>query len=156
MPTTKHHVPKWQLVLIAAIIAIAIVIQLWPDEAQTEKFYLDGNPIIVEVADTLEAKFKGLGGRTELGYADAMLFPFSYKAKHGFVMRDMSFPIDIIWLNDGVVVDIAPNVQTEPDVTDERGFTVYTPRDVANAVLEFEAGWVDTHELKIGDQLELK
>ena len=68
----------------------------------------------------------------------------------------MQFAIDIVWLNDGVVVDIAPNVQPEPFDVKEYELAVYVPRDVANAVLEFEAGWVKKHNLKIGDRLSLK
>lgn len=153
---TKRSIPKWHFLLVGAVIAVAILLQLWPDSVQTEKYILAGKKIDVEVAKTLEQQFRGLGGREEIGSADAMLFPFAFKGKHGFVMRDMQFAIDIVWLNDGVVVDIAPNVQPESFAAEEYELTVYAPRDIANAVLEFEAGWVKKYDLKIGDMLEVE
>lgn len=153
---TKRSIPKWHFVLVGAVIIVAMLLQLWPDSVQTERYVLAGKKIDVEVAETLEQQFRGLGGREDIGSADAMLFPFAFKGKHGFVMRDMQFAIDIVWLNDGVVVDIAPNVQPESFAAEEHELTVYTPRDAANAVLEFEAGWVKKHDLKIGDTLTLK
>lgn len=152
----KGSIPKWYTILIAIIGITALILQLWPSSVQTQRYTLAGEKIDVEVAATLEQQHKGLGGRETIGEADAMLFPFAFKGKHGFVMRDMQFAIDIVWLNDGVVVDIAPNVQPEPFDVKEYELAVYVPRDVANAVLEFEAGWVKKHNLKIGDRLSLK
>jgi len=153
---TKPSIPKWHVILVGIIIVAALLLQLWPESVQTERYVLAGKKIDVEVAETLEQQFRGLGGREDLGSADAMLFPFAFKGKHGFVMRDMQFAIDIVWLNDGVVVDIAPNVQPEPFAAEEHELTVYYPRDIANAVLEFEAGWTKKHKIKIGDTLSVK
>ena len=68
-------------------------------------------------------------------------------------MRGMRFPIDIVWLSDGVVVDIAPSVPIEPGVP-EADLRVYYPRLKANTVIELPAGWAEGHGLKIGDELK--
>ena len=62
--------------------------------------------------------------------------------------------MDIIWLDRGVVVDMAPNVQTEVGRS-EAQLTRYYPRAAANMVLEVPAGWLAEHSLKIGDKLSL-
>lgn len=106
----------------------------------------------VLVADTPERRYIGLGGRETLAPYDGMLFLFGNKGRHGFVMRNMSFPIDIVWFSDGVVVDIAPNVPLESGV-DEAVLRRYYPRADANAVLELPSGWAAKYGLQIGDKI---
>lgn len=47
-----------------------------------------------------QAEFnKGLGGRPCILPNQAMLFPFKQPGQYAFWMKDMKFPIDIIWIN---------------------------------------------------------
>lgn len=115
---------------------------------------LADQPLNVLVAKTPKHRFKGLGGREDLGKYDGMLFLFFDAAQHSIVMRDMAFPIDIVWLENGVVVDFAPHVPIEPD-SSEFELTQYYPRKPANVVLELPAGWTLEHGLKIGDMLSV-
>ena len=122
----------------------------WP----TADLYLKGEHLTVLVADNQEHRYKGLGDRNNLGKYNGMLFVYGYESRLGVVMRDMRFPIDVVWFNKGEVVDIAPNLQLESDVSEE-GLRVYRPRTEANAFLELPAGWTNAHSLKIGDKLEV-
>lgn len=115
---------------------------------------LDGNRLNVLIAKNDEQHYKGLGGREDLGEYDGMLFVYSAPFVIGVVMRDMLFPIDVVWLNDGVVVDIAPYLVPEPGVA-EADLKVYFPRDKADMFLELEGGWTAKNNLKIGDKLEM-
>ena len=126
---------------------------------QFTKFYwteatvlLKDVPLKVLVAKNVYQQEKGLGGRESLAPYDGMIFQFDFPSRYGFVMRDMEFSIDIVWLNSGVVVDIAPNVQLEPGVK-EADFRRYIPRAEANLVIELQAGWAQAHGLQIGDRL---
>ena len=83
-----------------------------------------------------------------------MLFLFDGSSRQAMLMRDTLFPLDIIWLDRGIVVDMAPNVQTEIGRS-EKQLTRYYPRAPANMVLEVPAGWLAEHSLKIGDKLSL-
>jgi uncharacterized membrane protein (UPF0127 family) len=67
-------------------------------------------------------------------------------------MRDMQFSIDVVWLREEKVVDIASSLPLEPGVP-EGELRGYFSRGLADMVLELPAGWVVAHELKIGDQL---
>jgi hypothetical protein len=90
-----------------------------------------------------------LGGRESLEKYDGMIFIFSVTKQHVFVMRDMKFPIDIIWIKGGAIIDIAPNVPVEAG---EGGvYTQYLARDDSNVVLELKAGYSAKYGLKIGD-----
>lgn len=122
----------------------------WP-KAHVE---FKGEPLHVLVAKTPKHRYRGLGKRDSLEQYDGMLFVYYSYNKHGIVMRDMRFPIDIVWLKDGEVVDFAPHVPIEPESA-EQELAQYYPRKEANAVLELPAGWTLDHELKIGDRLEI-
>ena len=89
-----------------------------------------------------------------MGKYDGMLFVFANRVQHTFVMRNMLFPIDIVWLNKGEIVDIAPNIQPEPG-KNEASLTPYFARLPSDMVLELVAGTVAKNGLKIGDKLEI-
>lgn len=122
----------------------------WPDAL----VQLRGKELNVLVAKTPSHRFTGLGGRESLGEYNGMLFLFYTHRKHGIVMRDMKFPIDIVWLDRGRVVDVAAHIPLEPH-TAEQDLRIYYPRKEANLVLELPAGWTVDHELKIGDRMEV-
>jgi uncharacterized membrane protein (UPF0127 family) len=142
---------KMTVYLFLGFIVVTILTRIWLMRWPRVELVLDGQEITAIHANTPERRYQGLGGRDAL-LEDAMLFSFPSSARYAFVMRDTKFPIDIVWLQNGVVVDIAPNVQPEPGVSEEE-LTRYYPRTEANAVLEFSAGWVAQHELMIGDRL---
>src|SRR3989344_7332267 len=57
-----------------------------------------GQEVKVELALTPEEQTQGFSGRSGLGENEGMLFVFDTPGKYGFWMKDMLFPIDIIWL----------------------------------------------------------
>jgi len=145
----------WHLVLLAIIILFSFVYKIyskifWADA----KIQLGGSELSVLMADTQERKIKGLGGRKSLGKYDGMIFPFSSTNKHGIMMRDMKFAIDIFWIAEGKVVDIAPDVQPEPGKT-EAELIVYWPRVSSTLVLEIPAGAMRERGFKIGDSFKV-
>ncbi len=90
--------------------------------------------LAVEISDSYDARAVGLGGRPCLGANDAMLFSFENSGYFPFWMKDMKFPIDIIWLNsDRQVVTVQPNIQPS---TYPQTFTNTQP---AQYVLEMRA-----------------
>ena len=112
--------------------------------------------ISAEVADTGDKRKKGLSGRDELAIAAGILFVFDKSGSYAFWMKDMKFPIDIIWIDESSpaggnkIVDIAENAVPEPDKKDEE-LKRYQPMAQAKYVLEINAGLVRLHNLQIGD-----
>lgn len=107
-------------------------------------------PIRATVADTREARARGLSGRDELLSTHGLLFVFEESDFHGFWMKEMRFPIDIIWINDSfVVVDIEENVSpsTFPKT--------FEPRRPARFVVEVNANFADSFGIEVGDVLTL-
>ncbi len=130
-----------------------VALQFWQYRIPVKKVFLNGEILNVWLPKTIQQRYKGLGGRNKLEQNQGMLFLFEFPGQHGIVMRDMNFPIDIIWLDKGEVVDIAPSV--EPEDVPEEQLRVYTPRIDSTMVLELQSGWAVAHDLKIGDKMSL-
>jgi len=56
--------------------------------------------LYVELADTPEKRAQGLSGKKELNHDRGILFVFDKSDAYSFWMKDMNFPIDIIWLDE--------------------------------------------------------
>lgn len=137
------------LILCAATFVFLMVKSFFLDDAYV---MVNDERLHVLVAQTDRQKRKGLGNREDLGEYDGMVFLYSGSFRIGIWMKGMEFPIDIIWLNNGKIVDIAPNVPVE-QVPDAQ-LRHYYPREDANMVLEVPAGYAQQKGFKIGDQLK--
>lgn len=114
-------------------------------------FLPQGQKIIAELAVTPEERQKGLMFREELAAEEGMLFLFEEEGIYSFWMKNMKFPIDIIWLDkDKRIVHIEENVPPCP----VEPCPAYTPSRPACYVLELKAGSSQNYSLKIYDQLE--
>lgn len=105
--------------------------------------------LLVELSQTAKQWEKGLSDRSTLGNLDGMLFIFPHYHIPVFWMKNMHFPIDMIWLSDGKVIDITQNAKVE--TVDK--LPTYSPRTPVNMVLETRAGWAEENGITIGDQL---
>jgi uncharacterized protein len=105
----------------------------------------------VEIAATPEERAKGLSGRQSLKEDSGMLFNFPDYQARDFWMKDMGFPLDIIWISGGKIVGIEKNVQPEGDTPQKR---YYSPGPV-NQVLEVNAGWCDKNGIIVGQTFSL-
>lgn len=115
---------------------------------------IDNLQVQVEYAKDDATRTKGLGERDSLEYDRGMLFVFDKEQEWTFWMKDMSFPIDIIWISkDKKVVDYYKNAPPQPGVPDNQ-LKIYAPQSPAQYVLEINAGIVDKYDIKIGDQAE--
>jgi hypothetical protein len=101
--------------------------------------------------NTREDLAKGLMFRKSLEENRGMFFIFDIEDYHPFWMKNMNFPIDIIWLSsDFKVVHIEQNVQ--PCRTDCQ---VYTPAKPARYVLEVNTGFTERNGIGIEDKISL-
>ncbi len=110
-----------------------------------------GKKISVEVADTVEKRSLGLGKRSSLENGWGMLFVFEKRKQHGFWMKDMEFPLDIIWLDNHRIAYILRNVQPAKSGVIP---PVMTPPVAGNFVLEIDAGRADDLKLQVGQRLK--
>ncbi len=100
------------------------------------------------MADTEEKRIKGLSGKAFLPSNTSMIFEFDTPDTYGIWMKDMLFPIDIIWLDKNkMIVNLISNADPEsyPHV-------YYPPKD-SLYVLETRAGLIKDKGLKLGDEI---
>ncbi len=113
-----------------------------------------GTTFIVDVAVTPKEKEVGLGNRNALEVNHGMLFVYNEKARYPFWMRNMKFPIDILWIDDRAIVDITKNVPLSDKPLNE--LPIYHPAVPVDKVLEVNAGLVDEYTITVGDKIVIK
>lgn len=111
---------------------------------------INGQEIKVEIADTQELQYQGLSFRKNLCADCGMLFKFSEKSEKIFVMRNMKFGIDIIFIDADKIIKIYKDLK--PEGSNPKNF--YNSSAPVDYVLEVSAGYADSHNIKIGDKIE--
>jgi len=95
----------------------------------------------VELAATPEERSQGLSGRPNLAAGTGMLFVFQQEGSYAFWMKDMRFPLDMVWIDaQCLVVDItrnAPPPEPEQALSD---LPTFGPSVPVVYVLEINAG----------------
>lgn len=111
--------------------------------------YLKGNKLNIEVAESDDERFRGLSGRESLCDNCGMLFNFETKERQNFVMRDMKFPLDIIFIDDDQIINIASNLAPEG----HNPKNIYSSISDANQVLEVNGGYCSKLGIGVGDNI---
>lgn len=117
---------------------------------------IEDTTVSVDVADDDESRTIGLADRDSLDTGEGMLFVFDEKNIQSFWMLGMQFPIDIIFIDDQTIVNIAANVQppTEED-PNRAALPLYRSDAPVNYVLEVPAGYAAEHGWEAGDTVEI-
>jgi uncharacterized protein len=115
---------------------------------------INGFVLTADIAATDEQKRMGLSVKSSLAENEAMLFVFDNEAQHPFWMKDMKFPIDIIWIDsDKTVVHIEHNL---PPCESGLLCPSYTPIQDSLYVLETVAGFTERHGVTRGTLVDFE
>jgi len=136
-----------RILIIFGVLVIICVVGYYMRHPLESRIQIGTTIFTVELAVTSAEKERGLGYRNDLDPVHGMLFPYDHSEKYSFWMKGMRFPIDILWIRDGKIVDISKNVPVATTST----LPIYSPREPANQVLELTAGTSDRNGIKIGD-----
>jgi uncharacterized membrane protein (UPF0127 family) len=118
------------------------------------KITIEGLVLSAEIPATGELMDKGLAIKNELKENESMLFVFDEPSKHSFWMKDMIFPIDIIWLDsNGKVVHIEENLEPCPLVL---VCPSYIPNADSQYVLETVSGFSQKHNIHLGTNVKVE
>jgi hypothetical protein len=109
-----------------------------------------GQNIDIELVSSLEDKARGLSNREELKENKGMLFVYDNYLIPGFWMKEMRFPIDIIWIKDDMIMGYEKNLKLS---VDNQPLQIYQPKTFVNYVLEVNAGFVDRYGVRVGDKI---
>lgn len=137
---------KYFWIIIILVILAILILQLFK-EPKVPHVTINNKIYTVEVAKTEFERTKGLSGRTQLDPNSGMLFVFDKPNIYPFWMKNTLIPLDIIYINNNKVVEIA-TLQPQGGENIPR----YTPQNNANYVLELNAG----SGVKVGDEVKIK
>jgi uncharacterized membrane protein (UPF0127 family) len=139
--------PPLPVAVAVVVAAMALSLAGCADDADgTTLVRLDGVPIEVAVADTSAEHLRGLQGAESLEEGEGMLFVWEEPAVRTFAMKDVSFPIDVIFFDESLSV-----TAIEPlDPGDDRRVTSPGP---TRYVLETPQGWAERIGITVGEPL---
>ncbi len=131
----KHFLLIVGIVLVALAVSFALIVRTAASTSSTK--VIDLTSLRLEIADTDALRAHGLSDRVSLDGDAGMLFLFEKPGIYPFWMKDMHFPLDMVWINDDRVVEVTtlPPPQAEAVVP-----PTHIPTHVADTVLEINAG----------------
>ncbi len=142
----------WAIAWRPLIVAIGGLIGfLWLQYSSSQQLIIANHYYDVSIMRSDAEREKGLSGTENLPTDDAMLFVFPLDGKWGFWMKDMNYPIDIVWLNsDRQVVYVVKAAQPSsyPD-------TIFKPGKNSRYVIELASGTIERTGINIGDKATL-
>lgn len=108
---------------------------------------INGTIVHVELALSSQAQQAGLSNRALLADGQGLLFLYPSLGRRIFWMKDMNFPIDIIWIKGDRIISLTENAAVP--VLDQP-LTTYSPAEAVDAVLEVSAGFVHSRMIRTG------
>jgi uncharacterized protein len=154
MPSLLSHGPTQPLSQTASSTSSTIPTDLLASGGQPvlpmKNITVGGVPIQAEVASNDAQREAGLSGRKSLPSGQGMLFVFPQPANEGFWMKEMNFPLDILYADaSGTIVTIWPNLSpsTYPQA--------FYPTSPAQYVLELPANFAAQHNIVVGSKIVL-
>lgn len=147
MSSRRKEALSWlSVVFVLLIVGAAAVYILWPQTQPRATVRIGDGVFKAAVARTDEARTQGLSGSEALREDEALLLIYGDDEKWSIWMKDMNYPIDIVWLDKNKeVVHIVKNAP--PDSYPQEQFT---SKKVARYVLELPAGTVAAKSITIG------
>ena len=158
--TTSNHLNmNFQLTTFTTRIALLTVILCVLSTATADQanwgtvVFADQGRIEIEIADTQDLRALGLMHRTQLAENQGMLFVYPDQAVRGVWMKNTLLPLDALFISaDGKIVSILSGLTP---CTQEL-CPIYSSTTEAGYMLEVNAGFVDRHQLKIGQDLMIE
>lgn len=140
--------------LVAILIALVAFLFWRSNRTNTGSVIRMGNSnIVVEFARTSAEQARGLGGRNAIDADHGMLFVFNDPTIPGFWMKDMRFPIDIVWVRENRIIGVVENADPQIGAT-ESELKVYTPPSSVDSVIELHAGAFAASHAQVGDEID--
>jgi len=107
----------------------------------------------VRIAESFQQKYTGLSDTESLPEDEGMLFPYPQEDERTFVMRGMSFGIDIVYIDsEGRVTEI----HHAPEPPEGEDGSQYEYPGCGQYVLEVNYGWTTRNGVDVGDRFVIE
>ncbi|KAB1197261.1 MULTISPECIES: DUF192 domain-containing protein [Haloferax] len=103
------------------------------------------------VADTYAKRYTGLSDTESLAKDEGMWFVHDSPGSYAYVMRDMDFPLDIVFVAENGTITTIHHAELDPEGTSESDLTRY--RGTGKYVLELPYGYTNETDIEVGDQV---
>jgi uncharacterized protein len=138
------------VVILVFIVLLSIVITNL--NKKTPQVTVNDKTFKVLVAKTDQEKQIGLSNKKNLPQNEGMLFLFANPGFYSFWMKEMEFPIDIIYIKGDKVTTIIKNAQPP---SDNENLTTFQPKKESDKVLEVNAGDADKYKITEGSTIKI-
>ncbi len=118
------------------------------DENGTELATVD-----VRIADTYAKRYTGLSNTTSLDDGEGMLFVHPEEDRQAYVMRDMDFPLDIVFVDANGTITRIHHAPLPPEGTSGAELKRYEGR--GKYVLEVPYGYTNRTGIEEGDRIRI-
>ena len=109
--------------------------------------------VSVRVANTRPKRITGLSDTDALGANEGMLFVHDAEDDHAYVMRDMAFPIDIVFVDTAGRITAIHHAELPPERTSNDDLRRYRGR--GKYVLEVPYNYTSERGVDVGDRVRI-
>ncbi len=144
------HMKYIGYILITVLVILGLYFWSWEHTTQYKTIVLTmgGESFSTEIADTPAKQQLGLSYRDSITSNNAMLFVFPVAGNYQFWMKDMNFPIDIMWLDSGKKI-----IYIEKNLSPATYPQSFGPAVASQYVIEVANGTADRLRLSLGDNV---
>lgn len=136
------------------VIFIALIITSLILGKRSTQVLVNGETFTVTLAKTEKDRQIGLSKTEKINDDQGMLFVFDSPDYYPFWMKEMKFPIDIIYINGDKITTVIDNAK--PPTNADGNLEVYEPAEKSDKVLELKAGTAKKHNIKKGTSVKIE
>jgi len=108
--------------------------------------------LICEVAGSIFEKTKGLMYRSSLPDGQGMFFPFLFSGFQVFWMKNLTIPLDILFINNNLLVTKIHEASADANIFHK----TYWAFGFCKYVVECNKGFCKTHEISVGAKISIE
>ncbi len=139
------------ILTLVSFLAIFIVFIIWFSRTNYQnQIIIDGHVFKVDIAETSYLRERGLSGRSSLLPDAGMFFVFNSPGRYGFWMKDMNFPIDVVWIDQNLKI-----IGFQKNLIPETYPNIFYPTQDVQYVLEISAGKSNEIGMRVGDSVKV-
>ncbi len=139
--------------LTVVIFFTILIVSLLFSKVKKTEVSINNETFKVEIADSDKEQQIGLSETKKLAENKGMLFVFNRPDYYSFWMKNMNFPIDIIYINGNKVTTVISNAPVPASNNDNP--QLYQPTSQSDKVLEINAGLAEKYNIKEGSTINI-
>lgn len=138
------------LVAVCVVVVIVVMASMIMKSQPSSALRIGDGVYDARFATTPTTRAQGLSGTSSLGKAEALVFVFPTDGKWKIWMKDMNYPLDIVWLDD----DKSVIYSVENALPEGGEDVIFEPPTDARYVIELSSGSVEARNIVVGDRAE--